>query len=734
MESNREDESETTFEKDGIIYSLNDTAKTASIHNTNSLSGDIIIPRSVFYSDHEYVIKSIDAGAFQKTNILSIRFSEDSELEIIEQTAFSESRIESLTIPSSVTKLKDGWCHDTKRLTKVTISPNNKYFKNHELNDNLVVGRISEDSTEFNKIIFASRSIESITIPSNIQNIGSCAFQFTQIEQILIPSHVKKISNLAFANTFFLQEVKFEKDSELEIIGNASFYVTKISSFFVPPNVNRIGKSAFNNCQKLEDIQFAPDSKLQIIDEDAFQFANLKTVSIPKNVTIINKGAFSFSKNLTNIIFSQDSELVTLGPENFSETSVNHLTIPPKVTNFNITLLENIQKITIMPNNEYMKNYELDENLVVRRSSKDSTEFDEIIFLNRNAQEVTIPLNIKKIAPFAFGNCIINSISIPPHLKEICECAFYKCINLQNIEIPRDSELQIIGKYAFDRCSFQTIYIPPNVEHIYENTFCGCKNLITVEFANDSKLQTIENYAFKISSIESLTIPSEVYDISGIFTLSNLKQLTIMPNNRYFKNDESDKNLVIGRSSKESLEFDELIFVSANEKYVTIPSNIKTINQGAFSKTSISDIFIPSNVTKIDGGAFHRCSNLRRVEFAQDSQISNIENSCFMSSSVEIIKIPSSVTKISNYAFNYCMNLKAVLIPYDSKLEIIDEHAFSNSSIKSLFIPSSLKTIGHCAFLSCSIGIIEFESHKKHKIKLFIDLYQSNTIYMIPNK
>lgn len=203
MESNREDESETTFEKDGIIYSLNNTAKTASIHNTNSLSGDIIIPRSVFYSDHEYVIKSIDAGAFQKTNIRSIRFSEDSELEIIEQTAFSESRIESLTIPSSVTKLKDGWCHDTKRLTKVTISPNNKYFKNHELNDNLVVGRISEDSTEFNKIIFASRSIESITIPSNIQNIGSCAFQFTQIEQILIPSHVKKISNLAFANTFF---------------------------------------------------------------------------------------------------------------------------------------------------------------------------------------------------------------------------------------------------------------------------------------------------------------------------------------------------------------------------------------------------------------------------------------------------------------------------------------------------------------------------------------------------
>lgn len=113
----------------------------------------------------------------------------------------------------------------------------------------------------------------------------------------------KRSAILPLQILFFLQEVKFEKDSELEIIGNASFYVTKISSFFVPPNVNRIGKSAFNNCQKLEDIQFAPDSKLQIIDEDAFQFANLKTVSIPKNVTIIKKGAFSFSKNLTNIIF-----------------------------------------------------------------------------------------------------------------------------------------------------------------------------------------------------------------------------------------------------------------------------------------------------------------------------------------------------------------------------------------------------------------------------------------------
>ena len=379
---------------------MNDTTKTASISGSNSLSGDIIIPRSVFYSDQKYIIKIIDAEAFNKANIRSIQFSEDSELEIIKKTAFSESKIESLTIPSSVTSLEDGWCHEMKYLTKVTIVPNNKYFK--KLNDNLVVGRISEDSNEFDKIIFASRSITNITIPSNIQNIGSSHFNILKFKKFLIPSHAKTISSYAFANTS-LKEVKFEKDSELEIIGNASFRLTNISSFFVPSHVKKIGQYAFKDCHNLEDIQFAPDSELQIIGKYAFLNADLKTVSIPKTVTQINKGAFSFQENLTDIFFSQDSELVTLKHENFSQTSIKYLTIPPKVTYFNTSLLERIQKITIMPNNEYMKNYELDENLVVGRSSKDSPEFDEILFLNRDAKEVTIPLNIKKITPYAFS-------------------------------------------------------------------------------------------------------------------------------------------------------------------------------------------------------------------------------------------------------------------------------------------------------------------------------------------
>lgn len=730
----KENENKNSFKKDGFIFSFNDEIKTANIVDTYSLSGDIIIPRSIVFSNQEFIIKSIETNSFRGANIRSIQFAEDSEIQMIEKAAFSNSRIESLVIPSSLTCLKDAWRYQADSLTKVTVMPNNEYYKNCELNDNLVIGRSSKDSPEFDELVFVSSNLTSFTIPPYIKVIGSCSFQNSKLEEISIPSHVTRIDSFAFFQSN-LKRVDFEKDSQLQLIGKAAFFYNKFVNFFVPSHVTKICANAFNNCQKLEEVQFADDSELKIIENGAFESTALKTVSIPSHVTKICKQAFAIHE-LTNVIFSQDSELDTIEERSFCLSLIECLTIPPKVEHFGLDMLDKFKRLTINSNNKYFKNHELDENLVVGRSSKDSSEFDVIVFLARDATEVVVPSNIKKILPFAFGFCNIRSIKIPLHQTEICSNAFYGCEQLNNIEIPSDSELRIIGEYAFDKCSFEAIYIPSNVEHIMEYAFSGCMKLKTVEITNDSKLQTIGEKAFHCSLIEALTIPANVSDISGICKsdVPNLKKVTIMPNNEYMKNYEFDENLIIRKSSKEGQEFDELVFVSKGITKVTIPSIIKIISTRSFAQTRIKNIFIPSNVIKICAGAFENCKQMKQVEFAHDSQINIIEDGLFSFLPIDNINIPSNVIEIGKYSFNFCRNLKSVLIPYECKLEIIREGAFTNSSIESIFIPSSVKKIENDAFKNCyNLKIIEIGCFNKDLIDDIMIHNTSNAIIMIPH-
>ncbi|MDR0474492.1 MAG: leucine-rich repeat domain-containing protein [Treponema sp.] len=73
-----------------------------------------------------------------------------------------------------------------------------------------------------------------------------------------------------------------------------------------------------------------------------------------------------------------------------------------------------------------------------------------------------------------------------------------------------------------------------------------------------------------------------------------------------------------------------IICPSGKKGAFTIPSSVKTINDGAFRFCSgLTSVTIPSSVTSIGESAFHSCSSLTSV------------------------KIPSSVTKIGKNAFGY---------------------------------------------------------------------------------
>ena len=87
-------------------------------------------------------IERIEPFAFNKCDRLhGLEISNDSKLQVIEKNSFYMSSIDSISIPSSEAVLKNGWCHLTPKLTRVTLYQNNHHYKLHE--GKLILGKSS---------------------------------------------------------------------------------------------------------------------------------------------------------------------------------------------------------------------------------------------------------------------------------------------------------------------------------------------------------------------------------------------------------------------------------------------------------------------------------------------------------------------------------------------------------------------------------------------------------------
>ena len=85
-----------------IKYSINDIDQTASVIGCKYNLHKIIIPNSIQHESKEYTVISISKRFFRESQLKSIGFSSESKLQTIEEEAFNETSISSITIPSEV--------------------------------------------------------------------------------------------------------------------------------------------------------------------------------------------------------------------------------------------------------------------------------------------------------------------------------------------------------------------------------------------------------------------------------------------------------------------------------------------------------------------------------------------------------------------------------------------------------------------------------------------------------
>ncbi|MDE7466038.1 MAG: leucine-rich repeat domain-containing protein, partial [Muribaculaceae bacterium] len=132
-------------------------------------------------------------------------------------------------------------------------------------------------------------------------------------------------------------------------------------------------------------------------------------------------------------------------------------------------------------------------------------------------------------------------------------------------------------------------------------------------------------------------------------------------------------------------------FVSRTSlKKISLPLDIPSIGNDAFSYSGIEEIIIPSSVKSIGDRAFMSCASL---VLADIPGVETIPDHCFSScSKLQVVKLHPGVKYLSPYVFHSCSSLEAINLP-EGLLSVGYSCFQATSSLKELIFPSSITSL-----------------------------------------
>ena len=214
--------------------------------NPGSAAERYAISEQIKISNPEFIYNKLDDGTFEITkylgtssNVIIPRSHKDKPISSVKNWLFANNtKIQSVTIPDSVTKIGKGAFYNCVELKTVTMGSNVKEI----------------GANAFEKCLY----LENINLSDNLQTIGDEAFyDCRRLKKLDIPATVTSIGEEAFTNCRSLTSLTIPKG--VDKIGDES----------------SLGYGMFENCQ------------------------NLTEVTIPKTVSYIQSNAFDGCKNLT---------------------------------------------------------------------------------------------------------------------------------------------------------------------------------------------------------------------------------------------------------------------------------------------------------------------------------------------------------------------------------------------------------------------------------------------------
>lgn len=249
------------------------------------------------------------------------------------------------------------------------------------------------------------------------------------------------------------------------------------------------------------------------------------------------------------------------------------------------------------------------------------------------------------------GNILypLNSVVLPRTLKTI-EALAFENNNIDSINIP--NSVTDIGDYAFWNNAITSVYLPDSVTNLYRYAFG--KNPIT-EFTFSKNMNTMTEGTIYGTSLTSLTVPSHIKTIRMGNSTDTLQTLIIEEGVEQIGNSAFADNSSLNK--------------------LRLPSTLKNIGVSAFSGCNVTDgpdyiyqrnpdgsentavlnsyaganksITLPSQIKEIENWAFSSCGI---TSVTLNNGLEKIGKEVFVRNQISVFDLPSSITTIGTGA------------------------------------------------------------------------------------
>ena len=589
--------------------------------------------------------KLIPTGAFESTNLESIKFVGTNLINIGPQAFKDVGSLKEISLPNSVKTIEQqafSGCTkiETINLENVISIGTDAFRETHELKSLT----FNSESIKLNSIgngAFMNSGLNAkldLSLATNLYEIGSYAFSGTGLTEIVLPSSLTLLDGGVFQDCKQLVTVNLDK-TQVRIIKPSTFQgCIELTNVSFPNKLLSIGEDAFNNAKKLEKLDLS-NTDINTFGNNSFQDTiMLNTIDLPNEdtLTVIGSGAFLNSKITRLAKKSTTGSVITL-PTTVGKLG-NSAFANSQITNFDMSAVTSTT-LTTLPAD----------------------------FFNNATSLETVKLSnaIKTIGENAFaGATNLKTIDLSNTVVEtIGVNAFKDATQLATIALPATATLKTIGNNAFTNSGLNTLGSKPSADAtLTPNKVELPTSVTTLGTSVFSNSGVVNVDLSKPTSTTMNTLPASTFEGAESLVSVTLKdQLSAIGENA-FKNAANLKTVTTPNQNT-------LRAVVGNK--VQFGNNLKTIGNNAFGNSGITEVALSgSGLTEIGTNVFSNASQLKTVN------------------------LPSGLKTIKNGAFNNDPTLSTVNFNSLSILETIEDNNFSNSAISTVDLSNSTKLKG----------------------------------------
>ena len=277
-------------------------------------------------------------------------------------------------------------------------------------------------------------------------------------------------------------------------------------------------------------------------------------------------------------------------------------------------------------------------------------------------------------------------------MVNIGDGCFFGCKNLQAINIPKDSHLEVVGSACFGRSNkLESISFPKSLKEfrgylekepvngevkVFGGTFLECKNLRSVFIPEDCKLEYLPMFCL-----------DECYNLVEITLPSSLKVL----GEWCFKDCSSLTNIML-------------------------PEGTEVLGTCCFGFCeALESINLPSTLREIESYCFSNCHKLQGKLVVPEG-VDRLGDCSFAFTSITSISLPNTIREIGDECFKDCTKLvenQNGKLVFPERIERLGNRSFKGChSLKNIELPNALREIGDQCFMWCDIRSLDFTNCK----------------------